>query len=123
MATGRNNWLRGPTSAFAICGATNPTKAMPPVTETAEAANATAVNNNTMRSFSIDTPTPTGELNDISIDEVVINHGYDRDTSLLQNSNLKIDMIDDYYIAGNATSESSVAGLYTAGDIKMQLML
>ena len=37
---------------------------MPPVTETAAAANATAVSSKTIRSFSIDTPTPiaTGSL-------------------------------------------------------------
>lgn len=59
----------------------------------------------------------TGEVLHLPIDEVVINHGYERDTGLLKNSDLNIEMIDDYYIAGNANSESSVPGLYAAGDI------
>ena len=48
-----------------MCGAINPIKAIPPVTETAEAAKATAANNRTIRSFSMETPTPTatGSLN------------------------------------------------------------
>ena len=59
----------------------------------------------------------TGEVSNLPIDEVIINHGYKRDMALLKNSNLNITLVDDYYIAGNATSESSVPGLYAAGDI------
>ncbi|KPL58701.1 NAD(P)/FAD-dependent oxidoreductase [Rossellomorea vietnamensis] len=59
----------------------------------------------------------TNEVSYLSIDEVIINHGYEIDTSLLKNSSLDIDMIDDYYIAGTTTSESSIEGLYAAGDI------
>ncbi|MGE7118628.1 NAD(P)/FAD-dependent oxidoreductase [Peribacillus sp. NPDC046944] len=59
----------------------------------------------------------TGEVSHLSIDEVIINHGYERDASLLENSEVKVDMADHYYIAGNATSESSVEGMYAAGDI------
>ncbi|MCL6570838.1 MAG: NAD(P)/FAD-dependent oxidoreductase [Bacillus sp. (in: Bacteria)] len=61
----------------------------------------------------------TGEVFDLAIDEVIINHGYERDSTLLENSELDIVMIDDYYIAGNATSESSINGIYAAGDILM----
>jgi thioredoxin reductase len=61
----------------------------------------------------------TGEVFDLAIDEVIINHGYERDSTLLENSELDIAMIDDYYIAGNATSESSINGIYAAGDILM----
>lgn len=43
IATGINSWFLGPTKVFAICGAINPIKEIPPVTETAAAANATAV--------------------------------------------------------------------------------
>jgi thioredoxin reductase len=50
---------------------------------------------------------------------VIINHGYERDTTLLENSELDLAIVDDYYISGNAMSESSVAGLYAAGDILM----
>ncbi|WP_374056188.1 NAD(P)/FAD-dependent oxidoreductase [Rossellomorea sp. FM04394] len=59
----------------------------------------------------------TKEVSYLPIDEVIINHGYEIDTSLLKNSSLDIDMIDQYYIAGTTTSESSIEGLYAAGDI------
>jgi len=59
----------------------------------------------------------TGEVSYLPIDEVIINHGYEIDTSLLKNSSLNIDMIDQYYIAGTTTSESSIEGIYAAGDI------
>jgi thioredoxin reductase (NADPH) len=59
----------------------------------------------------------TGEVTYIPIDEVIINHGYERDAELIENSELNIDIADHYYIAGNATSESSIDGLYAAGDI------
>ncbi|GIQ68136.1 NAD(P)/FAD-dependent oxidoreductase [Xylanibacillus composti] len=59
----------------------------------------------------------TGEVFALEVDEVVINHGYDRDSSLLDCSELPIERKDGYYIAGNAKSESSIEGLYAAGDI------
>lgn len=61
----------------------------------------------------------SGEVSYLAIDEVIINHGYERDTTLLENSEVNIAMADNYYIAGNATSESSIEGLYAAGDILM----
>ncbi|MCC2356529.1 NAD(P)/FAD-dependent oxidoreductase [Bacillus paranthracis] len=59
----------------------------------------------------------TGEVSHLPIDEVIINHGYERDITLLENSELDVAIIDNFYIAGNANSESSVDGLYAAGDI------
>ncbi|MCR6854628.1 NAD(P)/FAD-dependent oxidoreductase [Paenibacillus jamilae] len=59
----------------------------------------------------------TGEVSHLPIDEVIINHGYERDITLLENSELDVAIIDNCYIAGNANSESSVDGLYAAGDI------
>jgi ferredoxin/flavodoxin---NADP+ reductase len=59
----------------------------------------------------------TGEVHDLQIDEVIINHGYERDASLLNNSPLDLKIADDYYIAGNSTCESSLPGIYAAGDI------
>lgn len=61
----------------------------------------------------------TGEVSYLPIDEVIINHGYERDSTLLENSDLNLTLADQYYIAGNAVSESSVPGLYAAGDILM----
>lgn len=54
---------------------------------------------------------------ELPVDEVVINHGYERDTSLLENSRLDVTRVDDYYIAGTSNCQSSVPGLYAAGDI------
>ncbi|WP_186578024.1 NAD(P)/FAD-dependent oxidoreductase [Aquibacillus kalidii] len=59
----------------------------------------------------------TGEVFTVPIDEVIINHGYDRDKTLLDNNDLQIEILDDFFIAGNVNSESSVEGLYAAGDI------
>lgn len=59
----------------------------------------------------------TGNTSLLPIDEVIINHGYERDATLLEQSGLDIEIADGYYIAGNANSESSVPGLYAAGDI------
>jgi ferredoxin/flavodoxin---NADP+ reductase len=59
----------------------------------------------------------TGEVTYVDIDEVIINHGYEQDTSLLSNSDLDINLIENFYIAGNSTSETSVEGLFAAGDI------
>jgi len=54
---------------------------------------------------------------DLIVDEVIINHGYDRDKDLLENSELNIVMENEYNIAGTPMSETSVEGLYAAGDI------
>ncbi|MEW9699507.1 NAD(P)/FAD-dependent oxidoreductase [Paenibacillus sp. SI8] len=59
----------------------------------------------------------TGEVSYLAIDEVIINHGYERDSTLLENSELDITLVENFYIAGNAASESSIEGLYAAGDI------
>ncbi|WP_054954707.1 NAD(P)/FAD-dependent oxidoreductase [Paenibacillus dakarensis] len=61
----------------------------------------------------------TGEVSIVDVDEVIINHGYERDMTLLENSPLHIDIVDNYYIAGQANSTTSVEGLYAAGDILM----
>ncbi|WP_062051869.1 NAD(P)/FAD-dependent oxidoreductase [Bacillus sp. JCM 19034] len=58
-----------------------------------------------------------GHTEYVEIDDIIINHGYERDSSLLENSSLNITMEDGFYIKGNAVSESSIPGLYAAGDI------
>lgn len=63
------------------------------------------------------TNTETGEVQLLSVDEVIINHGYERDISLLENSPLDINLVDNYYIEGTANSQCSIPGLYAAGDI------
>lgn len=59
----------------------------------------------------------TGEVSYLTVDDVVINHGFEQDASLLNNSDLDIALADNFYIAGNALSETSIEGLYAAGDI------
>ena len=58
-----------------------------------------------------------GEVSFLEIDEVIINHGYEREAKLLKNSGVSIAMKDDFYVDGTSTSESSVEGIYAAGDI------
>lgn len=59
----------------------------------------------------------TDETYLLPVDDVLVNHGFDQDASLLQNSDLETKMIDGFYIDGTATSETSVPGLFAAGDI------
>ncbi|MBI0578665.1 NAD(P)/FAD-dependent oxidoreductase [Neobacillus cucumis] len=61
----------------------------------------------------------TGESFSLEIDEVIINHGYEQDVALLDHSELSIERTEQFYIAGNATCESSIEGIYAAGDILM----
>ncbi|NIK11348.1 NAD(P)/FAD-dependent oxidoreductase [Alkalibacillus almallahensis] len=59
----------------------------------------------------------TNEVEQVAVDEVIVNHGYEMDAELLQKSELNLNMVDDYFIEGNATSETSVPGVFAAGDI------
>lgn len=59
----------------------------------------------------------TGEKTILQVDEVVINHGYERDKALLDNNDLNLNLKDGYFISGLANSSSNVEGLYAAGDV------
>jgi ferredoxin/flavodoxin---NADP+ reductase len=59
----------------------------------------------------------TMEKTILAADEVVINHGFDRDASLLQNSTLNVELEDDFYVASQPSGESSVPGFFAAGDV------
>lgn len=59
----------------------------------------------------------TGEIQTLHIDEVIINHGYERVKSLLENSKIKLELKDGHYLAGDPNSALSVPGIYAAGDI------
>ncbi|WP_182201372.1 NAD(P)/FAD-dependent oxidoreductase [Paraliobacillus salinarum] len=63
------------------------------------------------------TETKTNKKHTLSIDDVIVHHGYLRDKSLLQDSPLPIKLHDDYFIEGSSSSESSIDGVYGAGDI------
>ncbi len=58
-----------------------------------------------------------GRSIELEVDEVIINHGYERDKELTQNSGLAIEMEDQYGVKGTPMSETSVPGLFAAGDI------
>lgn len=53
----------------------------------------------------------------LSVDDVVINHGFEQDASLLKNSELGINLLDEFFISGSAHCETSIEGLFAAGDI------
>ncbi|WP_010273656.1 NAD(P)/FAD-dependent oxidoreductase [Paenibacillus senegalensis] len=53
----------------------------------------------------------------LTVDDVIINHGYERDKELIHNSPLNIEMANEYYVAGTPMSETSVPGLFAAGDV------
>jgi len=53
----------------------------------------------------------------VDVDAVIVNHGFDMDTELLKNAELGLELVDDYFIKGTAKCESTVPGLFAAGDI------
>ncbi|WP_407692003.1 NAD(P)/FAD-dependent oxidoreductase [Radiobacillus deserti] len=59
----------------------------------------------------------TGEVEYLGVDDVIINHGYVRDKDLIANSELEIAMLNEWCIAGEATSATNVPGIYAAGDV------
>lgn len=59
----------------------------------------------------------TNQLSRIELDELVVNHGFVREKKLLEESDLPIEMANEYFIAGSPYSETSVPGIYGAGDV------
>ncbi len=59
----------------------------------------------------------TNKTDTLSVDAVLVNHGYNRNHQLMTESGLQIDLKDNYFIKGNVLGESNVPGLYGAGDI------
>ncbi|SFM29083.1 NAD(P)/FAD-dependent oxidoreductase [Salibacterium qingdaonense] len=59
----------------------------------------------------------TGDVVEVEVDDVIVNHGFERDAELLENSRLPIEMADEMFVAGTVNGEASVDGLYAAGDI------
>lgn len=53
----------------------------------------------------------------LPVDAVIVNHGYNRDQKLMRNSKLNIELHNDYYIKGMPIGETSIPGLFAAGDI------
>lgn len=59
----------------------------------------------------------TRQTSMLSVDAVLVNHGFHRNQELLKKSELQIRLKDDVFIEGTVTGESSVPGIYAAGDI------
>ncbi|PWW05185.1 thioredoxin reductase (NADPH) [Paenibacillus cellulosilyticus] len=54
---------------------------------------------------------------ELSVDDVIVSHGYERDKDLLANSKVSIEMKNEWCIDGTSSSETSVPGIFAAGDI------
>lgn len=59
----------------------------------------------------------TGETTSKNVDEVIVNHGFDRENSLLSQSSSQVDMFDEYRIKGFGNTTTSVPGIFACGDI------
>lgn len=53
----------------------------------------------------------------LDVDEVIINHGFHLDSELLDKSDIQLNRIDNFYIAGDADGSTNVEGVYAIGDI------
>lgn len=59
----------------------------------------------------------TGKTSQLEVDEVIINHGYEIDAELLQNSSFDFELDEYSRVIGSDASETSVPGIFAAGDI------
>jgi len=56
-------------------------------------------------------------LNELDVDEVLVCHGFEYDSELIRNSQVDIRMRGEYWIDGTPHGETSVPGLFAAGDV------
>lgn len=61
--------------------------------------------------------TITGKTEAKQVDEVIINHGFDHENTLLADSNVEVEMFDEYRIKGFGDTSTNVPGLFACGDI------
>ena len=54
---------------------------------------------------------------ELAVDEVIVCHGYEQEKELINNSKVDIRMKDEYCIDGTPLSETSVPGIFAAGDV------
>ncbi|MEN2767450.1 NAD(P)/FAD-dependent oxidoreductase [Ornithinibacillus xuwenensis] len=59
----------------------------------------------------------SGDMMMEEVDHLVVNHGYNRDSSFELAENLSLEMKDDYFYVGNAQGYTSEDGIFAAGDI------
>ncbi|WP_029098117.1 NAD(P)/FAD-dependent oxidoreductase [Brevibacillus thermoruber] len=56
-------------------------------------------------------------VSELNVDEVIVCHGFEHEKELIKNSKVDIRMRDEYCIDGTPLSETSVPGIFAAGDI------
>ncbi|MDQ0225573.1 thioredoxin reductase (NADPH) [Metabacillus niabensis] len=59
----------------------------------------------------------TGKESAIEIDDVIISYGFERELSFIKESPLQIELVDEFYVKGSSKAQSSIEGLFAAGDI------
>ncbi len=59
----------------------------------------------------------TGETTIHRVDEVIISHGFERELTLLNDSDVSIQTVNDDYVYGEKNTCTSVPGIYACGDI------
>lgn len=59
----------------------------------------------------------TGETTIHRVDEVIISHGFERELTLLNDSDVTIQTVNDDYVYGEKNTCTSVPGIYACGDI------
>ena len=57
------------------------------------------------------------ETYELAVDEVVVCHGYEQEKELISNSKVDLKMRDHYCLEGTTLSETTVSGIFAAGDI------
>lgn len=55
-------------------------------------------------------------VSELEVDEVIVCHGYEQEKELVRNSKVDIRMKDEYCIDGTPRCETSVPGIFAAGD-------
>lgn len=54
---------------------------------------------------------------ELTVDEVIVCHGYEHEKELIHNSKVELKMKDQYCLQGTPLSETTVPGIFAAGDI------
>lgn len=59
----------------------------------------------------------TGEAETVSVDDVIVSHGFDIDNPLLEDASTKLEMMNDYQIKGQGNTQTSETGIFACGDV------
>lgn len=58
-------------------------------------------------------------IEEIDVDEVVINHGYESEKTIFDNNSIGLEQFDTYYVSTSVMGETAVPGVFAAGDVVM----